>query len=439
MRFFLTLIIIIFYCDISFAARTEKELLAKYSTDGGTTWSPEFKNYTVSAIKSFLTTTNVLQLLLFDNTDTSFKNYKVTSSNIFTNKIGLVFDPITSTFVNAYLTFLEFGLKGIVSSENYIIPSSNARFGYCSFKKYAFLDTTTFDPAFIIVGGKAGTPEIFKNSILNLNTRVWETTTFPDGNGAEFPLVTYLDDWNERTNIYIFVFNKIISYNYFNNVWTEKLALADPNPTDFSSQTGFAIYNNNYNNLLILYGGDGTADLKFYTYTPVGNNFQQQNVWLGDGGCKWQGFKVIEHENYFYIIGGKSNRAGIIKYNRIARLHKSTYALDFLEDFATPRSLSDDAAISYGFQVNAIKFNNNVYVFRDGQADSTFTTYTTPITKMEKLDLNNNLSSSLINLTGDNLGNITFYGIYADSDRIRVLGGEGVVTGTQYGEIFEIR
>ena len=140
--------------------------------------------------------------------------------------------------------------------------------------------------------------------------------------------------------------------------------------------------------------------------------------------------------NFLYIIGGRSDRSGSIKYNRVARLNLSTMQFEFIEDL-TGGKLRDDL-VDYGWQVRTVVFNNFIYVLRAGGADRFGNSYIDPITKIEEWDYNTNQSKRVITLTGVSLGNRYNYIIYPEYNRIRFVGGEGIPTDTTYSDILEI-
>lgn len=438
-KLFLFIILICLVYNNIFAARTEYELLAKYSIDNGITWSPEFKNYSVSSIKNFLGGNNILQILAGDTVGL-FKNYILKNSSNLTNKIGLVYDYNDNTFKNTYLDFLKFGILGNVVNERYITPRKTARAAHTKFKIFQTLSDTNFVWGHIYIGGKAGTAEIKKLSIQSDSNGFWTTKNIPDPYGFEDCIAVYVDTDNHKNYIYILGYGgykrNIIRYDYLNDLWFD-LGEKNVSINNYGSQ---AKYIPNRNSIIIAsnYNAFFTpTTLLFYELDLNTMNMTQIAISINGGaGVYWAGFSMEYINNFLYIIGGKSNRSGSIKYNRVARLNLSTMQFEFIEDL-TGGKLRDDL-VDYGHQVKTVVFNNFIYVLRGGGCDRFDNSYINPITKIEEWDYNTNQSKRVITLTGVSLGNLYHFIIYPEYNRIRFVGGEGITTGTTYRDILEI-
>ena len=438
-KLFLFIILICLVYNNIFAARTEYELLAKYSIDNGITWSPEFKNYSVSSIKNFLGGNNILQILVGDTVGL-FKNYILRNNSNLTNKIGLVYDYNDNTFKNAYLDFLKFGILGNVVNEMYITPRKTARAAHTKFKIFQTLSDTNFVWGHIYIGGAQGTAEVKKLSIQSDSNGFWTTKNIPDPYGFENCIAVYADNANHKNYIYILGWGvnrrNIIRYDYLNDLWFD---LGDKGVSIgyFGSK---AKYIPNRNSIIIASNYDAFLNqtrLRFYELDLNTMDMTLLPISIDDGaGVYWMGFSMEYINNFLYIIGGRSDRSGSIKYNRVARLNLSTMQFEFIEDL-TGGKLRDDL-VDYGWQVRTVVFNNSIYVLRAGCFDRFGYKYTVPITKIEEWDYNTNQSKRVITLTGVSLGNLYHYIIYPEYNRIRFVGGEGITTGTTYREILEI-
>ena len=436
-KLFLFIILICLVYNNIFAARTEYELLAKYSIDNGITWSPEFKNYSVSSIKNFLGGNNILQILVGDTVGL-FKNYILRNNSNLTNKIGLVYDYNDNTFKNAYLDFLKFGILGNVVDERYITPRKTARAAHTKFKIFQTLSDTNFVWGHIYIGGSGIAGEMKRLSI-DLNG-FWITKNIPDPYKFEHCIAVYADNPNHKNYIYILGWGvnarNIIRYDYLNDLWFdlgEKIVSID----EFGSQ---AKYIPNRNSIIIASNYNAwwvDTRLHFYELDLNTMNMTQLPISIdGGAGVYWMGFSMEYINNFLYIIGGKSDRSGSIKYNRVARLNLSTMQFEFIEDL-TGGKLRDDL-VDYGYRVKTVVFNNFIYVLREGWADRFGNKYMEPITKIEEWDYNTNQSKRVITLTGVSLGNRCNYIIYPEYNRIRFVGGEDALTLEYYSDILEI-
>ena len=436
-KLFLFIILICLVYNNIFAARTEYELLAKYSIDNGITWSPEFKNYSVSSIKNFLGGNNILQILVGDTVGL-FKNYILRNNSNLTNKIGLVYDYNDNTFKNAYLDFLKFGISGNVVNEMCTTPRKLARAAHTKFKIFQTLSDTNFVWGHIYIGGAKGTAEVKRLSIQSDSNGFWTTKNIPDPYGFENCIAVYADNANHKNYIYILGWGvnrrNIIRYDYLNDLWFD-LGEKSVSIGDFGSQ---AKYIPNRNSIIIASNtSPHPTRLHFYELDLNTMNMTQLPISIdGGAGVYWMGFSMEYINNFLYIIGGVSNRSGSEKYNRVARLNLSTMQFEFIEDL-TGGKLRDDL-VDYGWQVRTVVFNNFIYVLRAGGADRFGNSYIDPITKIEEWDYNTNQSKRVITLTGVSLGNLYHYIIYPEYNRIRFVGGEDIPTGTTYSDILEI-